>query len=183
MSGNYVYSFSPVTGEFTGATEAQVSPLEPGVILLPANATDLAPPEAPKGEVVVWKGGAWDIQPDNRGVEYWLADGSHHKIEEIGVLKPNEALDAPPPKVPTAVDINTEAHRRIVLICPEWKQRNLTAQAAKLAVKGQASWTHEEQAAWDAGEAIWTQIKAIRSRSDELQLSVPLDYQNDAHWA
>lgn len=69
--------------------------------------------------------------------------------------------------------IKQEANRRIVEICPEWKQRNLTAQAAQLAKKGEANWTQAEASAWDAGEALWTQIEAIRSASDEIEAMDP----------
>jgi len=80
--------------------------------------------------------------------------------------------------------IKTEASRRIVAFCPEWKQRNLTAQAAILAKKGEASWTPEEAAAWAAGEAVWTYIAQVRAASDALEASDPpvYDYDSDEHW-
>lgn len=80
--------------------------------------------------------------------------------------------------------VKAEAARRILEICPEWKQRNLTAQAAILAKKGEANWTPEEQAAWDAGEAIWTKIAAIRAKSDALEAMdpIPADFKDDSYW-
>ena len=80
--------------------------------------------------------------------------------------------------------IKGEAYRRIVALCPEWKQRNLTAQAAILAKKGEANWTPEEAAAWAAGEAIWTQIAAIRAASDELEAMdpMPADFKDEQYW-
>lgn len=80
--------------------------------------------------------------------------------------------------------IKDEAYRRIIAICPEWKQRNLTAQAAILAKKGEANWTQEEAAAWAAGEAIWTQIAAIRAASDELEAMdpMPADFKDEQYW-
>ena len=68
--------------------------------------------------------------------------------------------------------IKTEAYERIIQIIPEWKQRNLTAQAAQLAEKGRVNWTAEELAAWDAGVLIWDQVSVIRSKSDSLEQSV-----------
>ena len=77
--------------------------------------------------------------------------------------------------IPGTVErVKEEAYRRIIAICPEWKQRNLTAQAAQLAKKGEANWTPEEQAAWAAGEAIWNQIAAIRAASDVIELMDPI---------
>ena len=87
--------------------------------------------------------------------------------------------------IPATVEmVKAEAGRRIIAICPEWKQRNLTAQAVQLAKKGEANWTPEEQAAWDAGEALWNQIAAIRAKSDLLEAMnpIPVDYTLDTYW-
>lgn len=80
--------------------------------------------------------------------------------------------------------VKAEAGRRIVAICPEWKQRNLTAQAAILADKGRANWTADELAAWNAGAALWAQIAAIRAASDTLEAADPRpdDVSDDANW-
>jgi delta 1-pyrroline-5-carboxylate dehydrogenase len=83
-------------------------------------------------------------------------------------------------QAPTVADVKAEAMSRILALAPEWKQRNLTAQAAILAKKGEANWTTEEQAAWDAGEALWTQIAAIRAASDVLEALEPIP--NPATW-
>lgn len=76
--------------------------------------------------------------------------------------------------LPPAEAVKEEAYRRIIAICPEWKQRNLTAQAAQLAKKGEANWTPEEAAAWAAGEALWSQIAAIRAASDVIEAMDPI---------
>ena len=77
--------------------------------------------------------------------------------------------------IPATVEgVKAEAYRRIIAICPEWKQRNLTAQATQLAKKGEANWTPEEAAAWAAGEAIWNQIAAIRAASDVIEAMDPI---------
>lgn len=80
--------------------------------------------------------------------------------------------------------VKAEAYRRIVTLCPEWKQRNLTAQAAQLAKKGEANWTEAEGAAWAAGEALWAQIAGIRAASDTLEAMspIPVDFADDQHW-
>lgn len=62
--------------------------------------------------------------------------------------------------------IKDKAYTDIIAIAPEWKQRNLTAQATLLLRKGEANWTPAEQAAWVAGEAVWIQIASIRAASD-----------------
>lgn len=80
--------------------------------------------------------------------------------------------------------VKAEAARRILALCPEWKQRNLIAQAVILQDKGRANWTPEEQAAWDAGAALWAQIAAIRAKSDQIEAMdpIPHDVENNAIW-
>jgi hypothetical protein len=67
---------------------------------------------------------------------------------------------------------------------PEWKQRNLLAQASILAEKGRENWTPDELAAWDAGAAAWAHVAAIRARSDQLEAMAPLptDFNDNGYW-
>jgi len=85
---------------------------------------------------------------------------------------------------PTANSVKAEAQRRIYAILPDWKQRNLTARAAELAIKGQANWTTQEQAEYTAGQAVWDQIKAIRAASDALEAMdpIPANYTAEVYW-
>lgn len=57
-----VLHYDPATGELLGASEAQESPLEPGVYLIPAHATDQAPPEAGPDQIVRFVGGTWVVE-------------------------------------------------------------------------------------------------------------------------
>ena len=57
-----IYHYDHVTGEFLGAGSADPSPLEPDVYLIPANATDIAPPECGAGERSVFRAAAWNIE-------------------------------------------------------------------------------------------------------------------------
>jgi hypothetical protein len=50
-----IYHYHPTTGEYLGEGTADASPLEPGVYLIPANATATAPPTAMTGKVRVWR--------------------------------------------------------------------------------------------------------------------------------
>lgn len=87
--------------------------------------------------------------------------------------------------------IKAEAARRILVICPDWKQRNLTARAAELAIKGAVNWTEAELAEIAAGQSIWDSIKAVRNRSNLLELAVSgmtldelkqFNALSDTHW-
>lgn len=70
--------------------------------------------------------------------------------------------------------IKDEAFRRIVLLIPVWKQRNLTARAAVFAMKTASgtTLTPSEQVEWDAGLAQWTQIDEIRTKSGTIETLV-----------
>lgn len=80
--------------------------------------------------------------------------------------------------------VKAEAARRILEVAPEWKQRNLTAQAAQLAAKGRENWAPEEQAAWDAGMELWQRIAAIRAASDLIEADKPINtnFETDERW-
>lgn len=57
-----VYSYHPETGEFVGTDMAFPDPLTPGEYLIPAGATDIAPPEPSANEVVRFVNGAWVLE-------------------------------------------------------------------------------------------------------------------------
>ncbi len=78
-----IYNFHPVTGEFVGSSAADPSPREQGVWLVPAYATQTAPPAKPEGEAVVFKDGQWTTIPDYRG-ETWWYQGKEAIVSFIG---------------------------------------------------------------------------------------------------
>lgn len=65
-----IYNYSAQTGELLSTAEADKSPLERNVWLIPANATSVKPPSVPKGSVPIFVAGAWSIKPDVRGTWY-----------------------------------------------------------------------------------------------------------------
>ncbi|MBO6918371.1 MAG: hypothetical protein JJ858_08075 [Rhizobiaceae bacterium] len=100
-----IYNYHTITGEFLGTTEADENPLEPGEYIIPASATKLAPEFANSGEVAVFDGQKWGNVIDHRGVEYWLSDGSHHTITQLGMTMPDNAHLEPidPKSVPARI--------------------------------------------------------------------------------
>lgn len=54
-----VYSYDPKSGHLLGPVEAQKNPLEPGEFLIPAHATEIAPPPAKEGFSIVFSDDAW----------------------------------------------------------------------------------------------------------------------------
>jgi hypothetical protein len=57
-----IFNFNPETKAYSGQTQANESPREPGVYLLPANATTLEPPAARDGFISVWGGSSWQVE-------------------------------------------------------------------------------------------------------------------------
>ena len=58
-----IHHYNPETLEYLGEGQADESPLEPGVFLIPAHATATAPPAAVAGKVRAFEAGAW-VQRD-----------------------------------------------------------------------------------------------------------------------
>lgn len=58
-----VYQADPDTGVYLGSTEADESPLEPGVFLIPRGCRMEAPPVTTEGQLARWSGGAWAVEP------------------------------------------------------------------------------------------------------------------------
>lgn len=54
-----------LSGRFIGRVEADESPLERGVYLIPAGCVEVAPPWHGDGHVPVWHGSGWTIVPEH----------------------------------------------------------------------------------------------------------------------
>lgn len=57
-----IYHYIAETGIFYAEGLADESPLEPGVFLIPAHATTVAPPEVTEPEIAVFRDGEWSIE-------------------------------------------------------------------------------------------------------------------------
>lgn len=91
-----VHHYDSVTGEYLESVDAQESPLEPGVFLVPAYATQQAPPAAIAGHVWCWRENAWNAVEDHRGERLWDASGAEVTVRGLGPLP--EGLSASPPE-------------------------------------------------------------------------------------
>lgn len=78
-------------GVYVGTVEADPSPLEPGVWLIPGGAVKTAPPNLGEGERAQWTGSAWQV------------------------IAPPEPEPEPEPAPPTANDVIAERRRRLAL--------------------------------------------------------------------
>lgn len=102
-------------GYLVGEFDADASPLEPGVFLIPGGGVTVEPPPMGAEQAARWNGSAWEIVPDLRGRVYWLADRSRHEIAARGVALPAGALDAEPPKSQAEIDAEQNAIAKAAL--------------------------------------------------------------------
>lgn len=84
-----IYHFDPVTRALRGESVADESPLEPGVFLIPANATGLVPPAVPAGKYAAFDGERWQLLDDVGPVPEVIAE-----TPEQTIARYEAALDA-----------------------------------------------------------------------------------------
>lgn len=67
----FVYNYSPLTGEYLSKEEADKSPLEVNVYLIPSHATVIAPPVTEGNQIACFADGKWVVKCDFRRVDLW----------------------------------------------------------------------------------------------------------------
>lgn len=82
---------------FTGEVTQQIDPVSKEPVLL-RYATDKELLPEKEGFVQGFVTGEWKYYADNRGTEYWFADGTKHAINEVGEELPEGALLEEPPE-------------------------------------------------------------------------------------
>jgi hypothetical protein len=92
-----IYNYHPNTGEYLGVSFADPDPMNDGQFLIPANATEIEPPESASNTVAVFSEGTWSLVPDHRGETWFMPDRSPIEINEIGVMPDPEWTNAPAP--------------------------------------------------------------------------------------
>lgn len=94
-----IYHHHPEYKTYLGSSDADESPLEPGVFLIPAHATEIEPPSCSSCEIPVFNGGSWNIIENCCGTYYSII--TQEKIEHQNPLEPPEnATKEKPPEVP-----------------------------------------------------------------------------------
>lgn len=113
------HNYSEATGAYTGSDEADESPLEPGVFLLPAYSTAIAPPAQQEGYYRTWNGSEW--------------------VQELIPLPP--PAPEPEPYVPTEADVRLQ--RNGLLAASDYTQ------LADVPITNRAAWATYRQALRD----------------------------------
>lgn len=57
-----IYNYHPETKRFLFEENAEQSPLEPGIFLIPAHSTTIKPPEIKDDEIAIWNDSEWVIK-------------------------------------------------------------------------------------------------------------------------
>ena len=92
-----VYNYSPIDFTYIDSEEAFESPLEKGVYLIPANATDVEPPKTGINEIAIFdnKKQKWSVISDYRGIVYDKQTQEPHEITELGDISDGFTPKAP----------------------------------------------------------------------------------------
>ena len=94
-----IYNYHPDYKYFYSESEADESPLEPGVFLIPAHATNVEVPICELTEIQIFNGTSWDIIEDNRGI-YYSTETQQVIVNDNPQEVPENATKEEPPKVP-----------------------------------------------------------------------------------
>jgi hypothetical protein len=99
-----IYNYHPDYKYFYCESIADESPLEPGVFLIPAHATDIEPPTCESNQIQIFNGTSWDIIEDKRGTYYSIQ--TRQVIENTNPLEaPENATKEVPPEVTEGYDL------------------------------------------------------------------------------
>lgn len=94
-----IYNYHPKYGYYISTSYADESPLEPGVWLMPAYATEIEPPKCKNNQIQIFNGVKWKNVVDKRGTYY--STQTFESINNIDPLNyPENSTKEPPPDVP-----------------------------------------------------------------------------------
>jgi len=70
-----IYNYDPITKYYLNVSTATESPLEPGVFLIPAYATEIEPPTPIDGKIPIWVDNHWELQDFESSYIVWTITG------------------------------------------------------------------------------------------------------------
>ena len=105
-----------------------------------------------------------------------VSESSKFDGEKVVVTRVYGEIDLAPIRGQLVSSVKANAASIILAYCPQYKQANLTARAAELALTypGTAGIDLPEpyKSEWLAGSAIWNYIKAVRAHSNTLEAEI-----------
>ena len=93
-----IYNYHPDYKYFYSQSEADESPLEPGVFLIPSHATDIEPPTCESNQIQIFNETSWDIIEDRRGI-YYSTETQQIIVNYNPLEAPNNTTKEEPPEV------------------------------------------------------------------------------------
>lgn len=154
-----IYHYHPETKEYLGKDLADKDPMVKGNWLIPANATSVKPPEVQEHQAAVFSNDSWSVVPDYRGFEFWLQNGEHHVINELGIVPPEGHLtEKPEPAPPTELELRQIAERNRVMAYadPITGSDKLFMEAIRKSAAG------DEKGAFEAEQAGIARVEQIK---------------------
>jgi hypothetical protein len=177
-----IYHYSSDIGEYISQSDAQESPLEPGVPLIPRFATADAPPAVSSHEAATWDGSTWQVVPDYRAVSVCQVDAEGYFVsvkpmqigeplsaglvladEPAGIKRPRwdgaawvDGRTLQEVQTEKVAEIKQEANRRILARWPDYYQRNAALGLLDAAMLDQ----------------VKSDIQAVRVASDAMEAEV-----------
>jgi hypothetical protein len=98
-----IYNYHSEYKYFINTSIADESPLEPGVFLIPAHATDIEPPTCESNQIQIFNGSSWDIVDDKRGTYYTTVSSDNIQIQLIENYNPLETPENSTKEVPPEI--------------------------------------------------------------------------------
>tara|TARA_R110001583_G_scaffold189552_3_gene352748 strand:+ start:8445 stop:9134 length:690 start_codon:yes stop_codon:yes gene_type:complete len=155
-----IYTYGPRNGVFLGAAIAQKNPKREGEFLMPAWATDIAPPDAVAGQVAVYDSDAesWSLVADHRGGTVYNTE----TLASVVIDQPGDIPDGHTPIAPPSLDATWDG---VAWQVPAATNNQLFARAADRrwrAEIGGCTWNGWVQATDDRGQAkCMAELQAI----------------------
>jgi hypothetical protein len=92
-----IYNYHPITKYYLNTSIANESPLEPGVFLIPSNATTIKPPKPIDNKIPIWVNDHWELQDFESKYTVWDLNGNQTEyIGNINLLPDNLTQIKPP---------------------------------------------------------------------------------------
>ena len=98
-----IYNYHSEYKYFINTSIADESPLEPGVLLIPAHATDIESPTCDSNQIQIFNGTSWDIVEDKRGTYYTTVSSDNIQIQLIENYNPLETPENSTKEVPPEI--------------------------------------------------------------------------------
>ena len=100
-----IYNYNKEYKYYINSGEADPSPLEPGVFLIPANATDIQPPDCSESEIQIFENDSWTVTTNHMGTYYSIETQQEFYNPDPSVLPEGFVKEAPPIEVDEGYDI------------------------------------------------------------------------------